>query len=119
MNDFICEPDIFDVSKLYNTFLNDIYEVVFELSKETAYLAEKNLLPLVLEYKPCKDCMLVTNVKPIPVRCHCHHDVSRGCSNFTTPCLTWSKIGVVLHLGYVMKDKSIHYLDIDISVPNF
>ena len=44
--------------------------------------------------------MLVTHIQPVPVRCHhdrsrpnCTHSDGDGCSNFTIPCLTWSKIG--------------------------
>ena len=40
------------------------------------------------------------------------------CRNFTSPCLSWSKIGVVLHLEFHNDDGSVINLDVDISPPS-
>merc|ERR1712131_452658 len=84
------------------------------------------LEPLILDYKPCKECMLVETINPQPVRCHhdptnenCNHKMGDGCSNFTVPCLSWSKIGVVIHLGFKQKDGKTHFIDVDLNVPSF
>ena len=41
------------------------------------------------------------------------------CRNFTSPCLSYSKIGLVLHLEFVNSDGSILNLDVDINPPSF
>ena len=90
--------------------------------------------------------MLVETINPQPVRCHhdptnenCNHKMGDGCSNFTVPCLSWSKIGwfcmkikvdlkklysmillgVVIHLGFKQKDGKTHFIDVDLNVPSF
>ena len=40
------------------------------------------------------------------------------CANFTSPCLSLSKIGLVLHLLFVDEEETIH-LDVDVSAPSF
>ena len=36
-----------------------------------------------------------------------------------SPCLTQSKIGAVLHLGFLLSDGSVHYVDMDLTCPMF
>ena len=41
------------------------------------------------------------------------------CRNYTSPCLSYSKIGLVLHLEFVNEDGSLLNLDIDVNPPSF
>ena len=58
-------------------------------------------------------------------RCHhrnddkCTHEDNDGCDQYLSPCLTQSKVGAVLHLGHVLSDGSVHYVDMDLNCPTF
>ena len=41
-----------------------------------------------------------------------------GCKNFTSPCITFSKIGLVLHLEFKQEDGSLLNLDVDVCAPS-
>ena len=74
-----------------------------------------SMFPLNMHYSPCVHCMDMTNKEPQPKRCHhnkgCTIHASNqcddsedcpfecNCKNFTTPSISWSKIGAVLHFG--------------------
>ena len=49
------------------------------------------------------------------LRCK-NHD---GDDQYLSPCLTQSKIGAVLHLGFLLSDGSVHYVDMDLTCPMF
>ena len=68
--------------------------------------------------------MNVTSLDPEPIRCYhtnsgsCTHQDDDGCSNFTVPSVTRSKIGAVLHLAFRLESGDVHYVDIDINLPS-
>ena len=78
--------------------------------------------PLTTRYTPCEACMSTENIEPMCRRCYheegCNHKKDCGCSNFTSPSLTHSKIGVVLHLQWTQTDGTKHNIDVDVSVPS-
>ena len=49
---------------------------------------------------------------------HPYYTETCDCSNFTSPCLSLSKIGLVLHLKFVDEEGSL-LLDVDVSAPSF
>ena len=49
----------------------------------------------------------------------CTHEDNDGCDQYLSPCLTQSKVGAVLHLGHVLSDGSVHYVDMDLNCPTF
>merc|ERR1712155_305796 len=73
------------------------------------------------------------NVIPQYIRCrhnpHCEEHLKRNhnpnyeencdCRVYTSPCMSYSKIGLVLHLKFVNQDGSFLYLDVDVNPPSF
>merc|ERR550534_1956444 len=88
-------------------------------------VSEENFESLSMDWKPCTfgDCMKTTYTKPEPTRCYhregCDHQEGCGCHNYTSPSVTRSKIGAVLHLCIKMKSGKLGYLDMDLTAPNF
>ena len=41
------------------------------------------------------------------------------CNNYTNPCLSLSKIGIVLHLNFIDEEEGNLPLDVDVSPPSF
>ena len=56
------------------------------------------------------------NIKFYYLRCKNHDDDE---DQYLSPCLTQSKIGAVLHLGFLLSDGSVHYVDMDLTCPMF
>ena len=84
------------------------------------------MLPPIQAIIPCIIllCMNGTPLGPQPIRCYhtnsgsCTHQDDDGCSNFTVPSVTRSKIGAVLHLAFRLESGDVHYVDIDINLPS-
>ena len=113
--------------KLYfKTFMKGFYEVI---KSGTLDLPEG--LTLSTEYTPCDVCTNKENTREQIVRCRhqadcedhkkkmrdTNHEETCNCREYTSPCLTFSKIGLVLHLQFTQKDRGILNLDIDINPP--
>ena len=45
------------------------------------------------------------------------HKKSCNCQEYTSPCLTITKIGVALHVKFPLEDGSYSYVDCDINIP--
>ena len=99
--------------------------------------------PLSTSYVPCLRCMLTTETgRPQARRCrhrpdcepHKHgvaecrnscsgicesfsHERTCDCQEYTSPCLTFTKIGVALHVKFVLKDGFSTFVDCDINIP--
>ena len=81
--------------------------------------------PLTTNFVPCQTYKSNELIKPFNKRCHhrndCkitsdgNHQTNCGCTNFTSPSLTYSKIGGALHLRF---EKFGFNLDLDINPPN-
>ena len=97
----------FDVTKYFITFIEQFYNAI---NSETLTLPKG--LQLSTKFVPCEVCKNKDFKTSFYVRCfhdpECEEHAKRrvnptykescDCRNFTSPCLTWSKIGVVLHL---------------------
>ena len=117
----------FDTTKYFITFMEQFYKTI-----ESGTLTLPKGLNLSTKFVPCEVCKNEDFKTPLYVRCR--HDPgceehaktkddpnykeSCQCRNFTSPCLSWSKIGVVLHLEFVNDDGSVLNLDVDVSPPS-
>ena len=52
-----------------------------------------------------------------PSECKCLEEC--GCTEYTTPSLTWSKVGVVLHLQWRDQKGILFTIDVDLNCPTW
>ena len=67
-----------------------------------AELAGVRLQHFTVSYSPCLDCMRAEWRLPQAVRCHCNQEALEEVTFYTSPSLTFSKIGQK-HKSYVNK----------------
>ena len=114
--------------KLYfKTFMKGFYEVI-----KSGNLDLPEGLTLSTDYTPCEVCTNKENTREQIVRCRhqadcedhkkklrdTNHKETCECREYTSPCLTFSKIGLVLHLQFRQKEGDMLNLDIDINPPS-
>ena len=116
---YIHADNTLDGSKFFKDFVHGVYTILNEAPWENS----STMKTMSTSFTPCTKCMNREKVKIVCRRCRhkpgCPHDddVFTGCRIFLSPCLSRSKIGVVLHLAFIMFDGSIHYIDCDINCP--
>jgi len=117
----------FDSTKYFITFMEQFYNTI-----ESGTLTLPKGLQLSTKFVPCEVCKNEDFKTPVYVRCRhdpgCEEHAKKKddpsykescqCRNFTSPCLSWSKIGVVLHLEFVNDDGTVLNLDVDVSPPS-
>ena len=100
--------DVFNTTKYFNTFIEEVHKAV-----ENKKLDLPKGLNLTTKFTPCKVCRSHEDIIPQDVRCRHEPDCADHrlkiknkehvetceCKVYTSPCLTFSKIGIVLHLG--------------------
>ena len=110
----------------YKTFMNEFYEVI-----NSGALELPEGLSLSSDYTPCEVCTNKDNAREQFVRCRhqpdCqdhkkkmtdrNHEETCNCRVFTSPCLSFSKIGLALHLEFTQPGGDLLNLDIDINPP--
>ena len=106
-----------DVKKYFLTFIEECYEIIKSGSLELPGLT------LSTEFTPCEVCKNTDNIVTQYLRCRhlpeCqeHQKTTEDpsykekcqCRNFTSPCMSYSKIGLVLHLEFNNKDGSYQF----------
>ena len=103
-------------------FMEALFAVIVEYGNQ---LPENlSMDPLTTNFDPCETCSSKEFIKPIYKRCHhrpdCQlttdgkHQTDCDCKIFTSPSLTYSKIGAALHLRF---GKFGFNLDIDVTPP--
>eukprot|EP00092_Neocalanus_flemingeri_P035016 GFUD01038103.1.p1 GENE.GFUD01038103.1~~GFUD01038103.1.p1 ORF type:complete len:555 (+),score=151.28 GFUD01038103.1:2-1666(+) len=119
-------------------FLRDYIEAVHSIVSTLKLPAHFTMRSLTTTYTPCTRCMS-TDTTGTPQARRCRHttdclahakcqckDTSKceeecehkcDCKNYTSPSISWSKIGIVLHLEWVEEDGRIESLDCDLNVP--
>ena len=122
---FRTEDNIFDIQKYFFTFMELIFTVICTLDRNLLSKLNLSMDPLTTNFTPCKTCMGREFFKPYAKRCHhkpgCpltpdnKHREDCGCKNYTSPSLTYSKIGLALHIQF---SKWGINLDVDINPPN-
>ena len=117
-----------DTNKYFLTFMETFYKTV-----ASGNITLPTGLTLSTQFIPCRICMNHDNVVPQYIRCkhnpHCEEHLKRNynpnyeencdCRVYTSPCMSYSKIGLVLHLKFVNQDGSSLYLDVDVNPPSF
>ena len=117
----------FDINNYFLTFMELLHLLIAE---------ERIKIPkginLSTKFTPCRVCKNTENLVAINVRCKhkidCEEHLKKmhqpeyeencNCENYTSPCLSFSKIGVVLHLEFVNEDNTVTYMDVDINPPS-
>ena len=102
-----------DTEKLFSDFLLNIYQILPSLD------VSPGMKPLSTEYTPCLLCMNTNGSRPETVRCRhrvdCQaHDDSCNCREFTSPSLTHTRSGAVLHLEWNEKGGAKFNIDVDL-----
>ena len=95
------------------------------------------MLPLKTSYTPCTRCMTLGKSGLQVMRCRHKSDCEQhkrcrceepskckcldecGCREYASPSLTWSKVGVVLHLQWREEDGTIVTIDVDLNCPTW
>ena len=74
-------------------------------------MSEKKLLPKAdcEQHRRCR-CQE-------PSKCKCSDEC--GCREYASPSLTWSKVGVVLHLQWKNEDGTLSTIDVDLNCPTW
>ena len=104
----------------------------FNIIESGDFVLPSGLSPLSTKFSPCDVCKNTRDIMTRFVRCWHDQDCQEhkkkkddpeytetcDCNNFTTPCLSLSKIGIVLHLKFVDEEGSFP-LDVDVSPPSF
>ena len=117
-----------DTNKYFFTFMEEFYKVV-----ASGTLELPDGLVLSTKFTPCTICMNTDNIIPQYIRCKHNPDCEEHlkkvdnpdyeekceCRNYTSPCMSYSKIGLVLHLQFAQEDGSILNLDVDVNPPSF
>ena len=116
----------FDTTKYFNTFVEEVYNVL----KDGKVPLPKGL-KLDTKYYPCEVCRSLEDDIPQDVRCRhksdCQdhkeklnnkeHQETCDCKVFSNPCMSYTKIGVALHLEFHEEDGTKFNLDVDVSPP--
>ena len=122
---FVDEDGTFNSKKYFLTFVVGMYKAVQKAERSEIRLPPG--LKLTTKFHPCEVCVNKENVRPQYVRCKhkpdCqdhHKKLNQGCDcrEYTSPSITFSKIGVVLHLEFCDEEGRPQLnLDVDISPP--
>ena len=122
---FVKEDSTFDCTKYFQVFVEELHQVIQENSIK---LPEG--LTLSVKYTPCDICRSEEDVTPQYVRCRHEPDCEEHkkvredsnykekcqCKVYNLPSLTFSKIGIVLHLLF-KEDGEPFIIDVDINPP--
>ena len=75
-------------------FLTAVHAICQEMeTRWPAELAGVRLQHFTVSYSPCLDCMRAEWRQPQAVRCHCNKEALEEVTFYTSPSLTYSKIG--------------------------
>ena len=116
---FRMENCYFNSKKYFMTFLSSMFTVLASCGQQLPADLKLSMDPLVTTYDPCERCMSEEYERPQCRRCKhkrgCNHENNCGCTEFTSPCMTWTKVGAALHVKF---SKFGFHLDIDLNPPN-
>lgn len=108
----------FNSKKYFMTFLTSMYNILTYCGQQLPSDLSLSMDPLVTKYEPCVRCMSQDTIRPQIIRCKhkqdCNHEDNCDCTEFNSPCMSWSKIGATLHVSF--SEYGIN-LDVDLSPP--
>ena len=126
-NNFL-KPDLY-----FHDFVASVHSIISTLELPEDF----TMLPLTTSFTPCTRCM-TTKHKGLQVmrcrhkadceqhkRCRCEEPSKCkcldecGCREYASPSLTWSKVGVVLHLQWREEDGTLFTIDCDLNCPTW
>ena len=96
------EANYFNHQLYFFTFMQLIFNIISSQGQNLPSKLKLSMNPLSTFFVPCKTCMKRELFQPYPKRCRHHpgckldgkkHREDCGCQNFTSPSLTYSKIG--------------------------
>ena len=116
----------FNTTKYFNTFVEEMLEAV-----ESGKIKLPEGLRLSTEYIPCEICRSHEDIIPQDVRCrhepNCQdhkkrkddpdHKETCNCRVFSSPSISFTKIGIAIHLEFDEPDGTKFNLDVDVSPP--
>ena len=134
---------IFDCKRYTLDFLEAVEQALNEIEIPAGSSLGGKMLPLSTSYEPCLRCMVTKDTgRPQARRCHhrsdcqshkdgipeclngcadlCElfsHERTCECQEYTSPCLTITKIGVAIHVKFILKDGSFRHVDCDLNIP--
>ena len=101
---FRMENGQFNSKKYFMTFLTSMYTVLTSCGQQLPADLKLSMDPLVTTYEPCERCMSEEYLRPQYKRCKhkrdCLHEDNCDCREFTSPCMSWTKIGATLHIKF-------------------
>ena len=125
--------NIFKAKQHFYDFIASFHSIISTLALPSDF----HMLPLTTIFNPCKTCM-TTGLSGLqvmrcrhksnceqhkrcwckePSKCECLNEC--GCREYASPSLTWSKVGVVLHLQWREKDGTLSTIDCDLNCPTW
>ena len=136
---------IFNCKRYTSDFLEAVEQVVTKIKlPDTRSRLGGKMLPLTTSFDPCLRCMEMKDTgRPQARRCRhrpdcqphhkegkpecldgcadlCHlfsHERTCDCGEYTTPSLTMTKIGVAIHVKFILADGTFRYVDCDLNIP--
>ena len=123
--EFVDEDGIFNTTRYFQTFVNEMHRVIKEKSVELP-----DGLILSTNFTPCEICRNDEEITPQYMRCrhqpNCeehkktkfdpHYKEECECKVYNLPSLTFSKIGIVIHFLHTDKEEPF-ILDVDVNPP--
>ena len=134
---------VFDCKRYTLDFLEAVDQVVNKIEVPDSPSVGGKMLPLTTSYEPCLRCMVTKDTgRPQARRCRhrpdcqphkeglpeclkgcadlCEffsHERTCECQEYTTPSLTMTKIGVAIHVKFILEDGSFRHVDCDLNIP--
>ena len=119
---------LINTQKYFYLFVEEFFKIIESGDLELP----EGLFPLSTKFRPCQVCENTSHIITRFVRCRHDQDCQEHkkrltdpgyeetcvCANFTSPCLSLSKIGLVLHLMFVDGEERFP-IDVDVSPPSF
>ena len=117
----------------FHDFVSNVHSIISTLDLPSDFL----MLPPTTVFNPCTKCM-TTGFSGLqvmrcrhkfdceqhkrcmckePSKCECLDEC--GCREYASPSLTWSKVGVVLHLQWREEDGTLFTIDCDLNCPTW
>merc|ERR1719397_1704896 len=123
----------FQPEKFFHDFVFHVHSIISRMELPTHFL----MLPLTTVFDPCIKCINTGLCGLQVMRCRHKFDCEQhkrcscgesneckcldecGCREYASPSLTWSKVGVVLHLQWREEDGTLFTIDCDLNCPTW
>ena len=122
------KPDLY-----FHEFIASVHSIISTLELPEDF----TILPLTTSFLPCTSCMIMKQKGLQVMRCRHKADCEQHkkcrctepseckcfdecrCREYASPSLTWSKVGVVLHLQWKEEDGGLVTIDVDLNCPTW